>query len=118
MLRSPFFVALAFVFATCITNAHAATVTSPGQLTISNGDISPDGFTRAATLVNGQIDGPLITASKVGVYRTPGSQLLTFPKGDTLQMTVVNSINDTTMYQGVTVVSILTEIHLTLLTFD
>ena len=37
-------------------------------LTISNGNVGPDGFTRAATLTNGQIDGPLITAQKVGEH--------------------------------------------------
>lgn len=35
------------------------------DLTISNADVSPDGFTRAAVLANGVFPGPLITGNKV-----------------------------------------------------
>ena len=35
------------------------------DMTISNGDVTPDGFTRAAVLVNGQVPGPLVTGNKV-----------------------------------------------------
>ena len=35
------------------------------DLTISDADVSPDGFTRAAVVMNGQFPGPLITGNKV-----------------------------------------------------
>ena len=37
-------------------------------LEISNANVSPDGFTRAATVANGQVDGPLITGKKVSFW--------------------------------------------------
>ena len=37
------------------------------DLTISNADTSPDGFTRAAVVVNGVFPGPLITGNMVCV---------------------------------------------------
>jgi iron transport multicopper oxidase len=37
-------------------------------LEISNANVSPDGFTRAATVTNGQVDGPLITGKKVNFW--------------------------------------------------
>ena len=40
------------------------------DLTISNADISPDGFTRAAVVVNGVFPGPLITGNMVCVVCT------------------------------------------------
>ncbi|GJJ10707.1 hypothetical protein Clacol_004934 [Clathrus columnatus] len=51
------------------------------QWTLSNKDISPDGFTRSAALVNGQYPGPL----------------LQFNKGDTGLITVNNHLTDPTM---------------------
>ena len=35
------------------------------DLTISDADISPDGYSRAAVVMNGQFPGPLITGNKV-----------------------------------------------------
>ena len=35
------------------------------DLTISNADIAPDGFTRAAIVMNGVFPGPLIRGNKV-----------------------------------------------------
>ena len=40
------------------------------DLTISDADIAPDGFTRAAVVVNDQYPGPLITGNKVCVSQT------------------------------------------------
>ncbi|VDC02847.1 unnamed protein product [Peniophora sp. CBMAI 1063] len=59
--------------------ALAATVSQ--TLTISNADISPDGFTRSASLVNGAFPGPLITGNT----------------GDNFQLNVVNNLDDSTM---------------------
>ena len=39
------------------------------DLTISNADVAPDGFTRAAVVVNGVFPGPLITGNQVGDVR-------------------------------------------------
>lgn len=44
----------------------AAQLTNTVDLTISNADIAPDGYTRAAIVVNGQrYPGPLLTGNKV-----------------------------------------------------
>ena len=51
-----------------VTSALAA-VGPTADLTITNGDISPDGYTRAAVLVNGQFPGPLITGNTVRFAR-------------------------------------------------
>ena len=41
------------------------------DLTISNADIAPDGFTRAAVVVNGIAPGPLITGNMVSIFLPP-----------------------------------------------
>ncbi|KAM5544799.1 hypothetical protein V8D89_001697 [Ganoderma adspersum] len=51
------------------------------DLTISNADISPDGFTRAAVVVNGVFPGPLITGNM----------------GDHFQLNVINQMTNHTM---------------------
>ena len=38
------------------------------DLTVTNGDISPDGFSRAAVLVNGVFPSPLITGNMVFAF--------------------------------------------------
>ena len=43
------------------------------DLTISNADVAPDGFTRAAVVVNGVFPGPLITGNKVNEAHAPYS---------------------------------------------
>ena len=43
----------------------ASSVGTVGDLTISNKDITPDGYTRAAVVVNNQFPGPLIKGNKV-----------------------------------------------------
>ena len=42
-------------------------------LTISNADVTPDGYTRAAIVVNGQHPGPLLTGNKVGPLHASSS---------------------------------------------
>lgn len=46
------------------TSAYAA-IGPTADLIISDADIAPDGFTRAAVVVNGVSPGPLITGNKV-----------------------------------------------------
>ena len=45
--------------------ALATQVSNTAELIISNADVAPDGYTRAAVVVNGQSPGPLITGNKV-----------------------------------------------------
>ncbi|KAJ7116103.1 laccase [Mycena crocata] len=58
MAFSPLFIA------TCLISAVVASVGPTADLTLTNGDVSPDGFTRQAVLVNGGTPGPLIVANK------------------------------------------------------
>nr|AWC08467.1 laccase B [Peniophora lycii] len=59
--------------------ALAASVSQ--TLTVGNADISPDGFTRSASLVNGAFPAPLITGNT----------------GDNFQLNVVNNLDDSTL---------------------
>ncbi|TBU26807.1 laccase 2 [Dichomitus squalens] len=59
----------------------AGAVGPKGNLNISNADISPDGFTRAAVVVNGQFPGPLVSGNM----------------GDNFQLDVIDSLENTTM---------------------
>ena len=54
-------VALALAFA----GPAAASIGPVADLTISNADVSPDGYNRSAVVVNGQTPGPLIVGNKV-----------------------------------------------------
>jgi FtsP/CotA-like multicopper oxidase with cupredoxin domain len=56
-------------------------VTRSYNLTLSRGTLSPDGVNRSMLLINGAFPGPLIEANW----------------GDTINITVFNSINDATI---------------------
>ncbi|KAG8723224.1 laccase [Ceratobasidium sp. 395] len=56
-------------------------------LNVANGQVTPDGVTRNAVLVNGRFPGPLIKANK----------------GDTLKITVNNQLTDPTMRRSTAV---------------
>ncbi|KAJ7242473.1 laccase 1 [Mycena rebaudengoi] len=58
-----------------------ASIGPTADLTLTNGEVSPDGFARQAVLVNGQVPGPLIVANK----------------GEEFNLNVVDSLTDTTM---------------------
>ncbi|KAK7042026.1 laccase A [Favolaschia claudopus] len=80
MAFSPFFVAISFV-----STVLAASVIGPtGEITLTNGEISPDGFPRQAVLVNGRAPGPLIVANK-------------YFKGDEVNINVVDQLTNETM---------------------
>ena len=49
-----------------VASAYAA-IGPVADLTITNANVSPDGFERAAIAVNGQVPGPLITGQMVGI---------------------------------------------------
>ena len=54
------------LFRSLVATAYAA-IGPVADLNITNADISPDGFTRAAVVTNGVFPGPLITANKVNI---------------------------------------------------
>ena len=60
------------LLALCFSSADfvVAAIGPVADLTISNADISPDGFTRAAIVMNDQFPGPLISGSKVRITST------------------------------------------------
>ncbi|KAJ6623641.1 multicopper oxidase-domain-containing protein [Mycena sp. CBHHK59/15] len=68
------------LFATFISTALAA-IGPTADLTLTNADVAPDGFTRQAVLVNGQVPGPLITGNK----------------GDEFNLNVIDSLTNETM---------------------
>ena len=59
---------ITFIALSCSLGRLAAGAIGPvADLTISDADISPDGYTRAAVVVNGQFPGPIISGTKVKV---------------------------------------------------
>uniref|UniRef100_A0A0W0G3K2 Laccase n=1 Tax=Moniliophthora roreri TaxID=221103 RepID=A0A0W0G3K2_MONRR len=73
---------LSFVLLALTARAYAA-IGPETDLVISNGVVSPDGFSRGAVLAGGTTIGPLI--------------------GDTLKINVVNQLNDNTMLQSTSI---------------
>ncbi|KAH9857793.1 phenoloxidase [Lenzites betulinus] len=57
------------------------------DLTISNANVSPDGFQRSAVVANGETPGPLITGNK----------------GDNFQINVVNNLSNHTMLKSTSI---------------
>ncbi|KAJ7642929.1 yellow laccase [Mycena rosella] len=74
------------LFATLISSALAS-VGPTADLTLSNGDVAPDGFTRQAVLVNGQAPGPLIVGNK----------------GDEFNLNVIDQLTNDTMLLSSTI---------------
>ncbi|KAF9445552.1 multicopper oxidase [Macrolepiota fuliginosa MF-IS2] len=64
-----------------------AAIGPTATLNVANKNISPDGFTRAASVVNGAHPGPLITAKK----------------GETFKLNVVNQLSDVTQERGISI---------------
>ncbi|KAJ6459068.1 laccase [Mycena sanguinolenta] len=73
--------------ATCLISTSLASIGPTGSLTLTNGDVAPDGFTRQAVLVNGQVPGPLITANK----------------GDEFSLNVIDQLTNETMLLSTTI---------------
>ncbi|PIL29720.1 transporter [Ganoderma sinense ZZ0214-1] len=82
MAKAPIFAALA-----AFVQLVAGSIGPIADLTISDADISPDGYTRAAVVMNGQFPGPLIVGNK----------------GDNFQLNVINDLDNTTMLTATTV---------------
>nr|ABN13592.1 LAC2 [Polyporus brumalis] len=79
---------VAFVALTLASSRLVAAAIGPvADLTISNADISPDGFTRAAVVVNNVFPGPLITGNK----------------GDNFQLNVIDNLSNDTMLTATTI---------------
>ncbi|KAK0227028.1 laccase lcc5 [Armillaria nabsnona] len=67
--------------------ATRATISTSGDLTISNVVVSPDGYNRTAAVAGGSVVGELITATT----------------GDTLQINVVNNLDDDDILQSTSI---------------
>ncbi|KAI0820681.1 laccase [Trametes gibbosa] len=79
---------LAFTTAALLLGQVAFAAIGPvADLSISNADVSPDGFTRAAVVVNGVFPGPLITGNK----------------GDNFQLNVIDNLTNETMLKSTTI---------------
>ncbi|KAH9910749.1 laccase hybrid [Epithele typhae] len=65
----------------------SAAIGPVADLTISNADVTPDGHTRAAVVVNGEMPGPLITGNM----------------GDNFQLNVVDDLTNATMLTATTI---------------
>lgn len=65
----------------CVTLLFAASayagIGPKADLTISNANVAPDGYSRAAVVVNGVFPGPLITGKKVS-WPLPGFTEVSF----------------------------------------
>ncbi|KAF9441138.1 multicopper oxidase [Macrolepiota fuliginosa MF-IS2] len=71
----------------CATTALADTIGPVTTITLANKDIGPDGFTRPASLINGEHPGPVITVNK----------------GDQIKINVVNQLSDPNQERGATI---------------
>jgi hypothetical protein len=65
MMRSSTFFGLLVLQVLLSASVSFAGIGPVATLEISNANVSPDGFTRAATVANGQLEAPLITGAKV-----------------------------------------------------
>ncbi|KAI0640620.1 laccase B [Trametes meyenii] len=70
-----------------LSHAVYGAVGPVADLTISNADVSPDGISRAAVLVNGVFPGPLIKGNK----------------GDNFQLNVIDNLTNATMLKTTTI---------------
>ncbi|KAK7032510.1 laccase, multicopper oxidase, benzenediol:oxygen oxidorectuctase [Paramarasmius palmivorus] len=74
------------------------------DLTISNQDVSPDGFTRGAVVAGDSTIGPLIVGNKVSELTIHRDETLKiYRKGDNFQINVVNNLDDDTMLQSTSI---------------
>ncbi|PIL36359.1 transporter [Ganoderma sinense ZZ0214-1] len=69
------------------TRLVAGAIGPVADMTIANGDVSPDGYSRAAVLVNGVFPGPLITGNT----------------GDNFQLNVIDDLTNSTMLTATTI---------------
>ncbi|KAJ7175082.1 laccase 1 [Mycena crocata] len=81
MSFSPVFVAF------CLISTVLAAVGPTADLTVSNGEVAPDGFVRQAVLMNGGTPGPLIKGNK----------------GDVFNLNVIDQLTDDTMLLDTTI---------------
>nr|VWO94449.1 Multicopper oxidase [Ganoderma boninense] len=79
--------ARSFAVLAALVRLATASIGPVADLTISDADITPDGYTRAAVVMNGQFPGPLIVGNK----------------GDNFQLNVINNLDNTTMLTATTV---------------
>ncbi|EJF57979.1 laccase [Dichomitus squalens LYAD-421 SS1] len=75
-----------YITVLCAASAYAS-IGPVADLTIYNADIAPDGFTRAAIVVNGVFPGPLITGNR----------------GDRFQLNVIDKLTNHTMLKSTSI---------------
>ncbi|KIY71462.1 multicopper oxidase [Cylindrobasidium torrendii FP15055 ss-10] len=75
------------LFIVAFVSYSQAAIQTTGDLTISNVEVSPDGYTRTAVLAGDSVVGTLITGNT----------------GDNFQINVVNNLNDDNMLQSTSV---------------
>ena len=64
--------ALLSALGTLFASSLAVSIGTVGDLIVSNKNIAPDGYNRAAVVVNGQFPGPLIIGNKVSSFLALG----------------------------------------------
>lgn len=89
--------------------ALATQVSNTAELIISNADVAPDGYTRAAIVVNGQSPGPLLSGNKVRplyyvVLRHFGLTNMLCSQGDRFSVNVVDQLTNGTMLKSTSMV--------------
>lgn len=107
-------VTLNFLSATALTvlslwkGVHAQ-IGPIASLSISNRNIAPDGYNRAAVLAGGTFPGPLIRGNKVLFYTLLhiGHTEMSCGQGANFQINVINQLTNETMLKTTTVVSAL-----------
>ncbi|KAI0924510.1 hypothetical protein AcW1_006623 [Taiwanofungus camphoratus] len=78
---------LSVIIALSLSFDALAAIGPTGNLTISNGNVNPDGYSRSAVLIGGSTPGPLVQGNM----------------GDNFQLNVINQLSDTSMVTYTTV---------------
>ncbi|OCB87711.1 Cu-oxidase-domain-containing protein [Sanghuangporus baumii] len=88
ILTMPNFVLFSSLLILGLTRRARSSVVSEDFI-VANTEVTPDGYTRSAVALNGQVPGPLLSGNS----------------GDNFQINVTDSLTDTTMYRGTSIVS-------------
>lgn len=62
---------LSVIIALSLSFDALAAIGPTGNLTISNGNVNPDGYSRSAVLIGGSTPGPLVQGNMVGWTSDP-----------------------------------------------
>ena len=96
--------------------AYAATIRPVTNLVITDKTVAPDGFPRAAVVVNGSTPGPLIIGNKVRshilIYDSLHCEQDLSTQGDRFRINVTDSLTNHTMNKTTSIVSLWCLFHL------